>query len=211
MLSQMGHEKFEFLRKMALKQGAADAKIISADKVVVEDRIVLKCKVGCANYGKTLACPPYTPTPEEFRKIVSEYRYALFMKFVSKAKATAKIVPYLSKAENDSTIPEEVKDKVQEFWAAWKADKLEMLAAVHTLEKAAMNKGYPLAVGLVSGYCQLCENCTRDRATCIYPTKARYSEEAVGVNVKATAKNAGIKTKFPFDKNPSSFALILID
>lgn len=50
-----------------------------------------------------------------------------------------------------------------------------------------------------------------DRATCIYPTKARYSEEAVGVNVKATAKNAGIKTKFPFDKNPASFALILID
>ena len=211
MLSQMGTEKFEFLRKMALKQGAADAKIISADKIVVEDRIVLKCKVGCPNYGKTLACPPYTPTAEEFRKIVSEYRYALFMKFVSKAKATAKIVPYLSKSENDPTIPEEVEDKVQEFWAAWKADKLEMLSAVHALEKAAMNKGYPLAVGLVSGFCQLCENCTRDRVTCVYPTKARYSEEAVGVNVKATAKNAGIKTKFPFDKNPSSFALVLID
>jgi predicted metal-binding protein len=74
-----------------------------------------------------------------------------------------------------------------------------------------MNKGYPLAVGLVSGYCQLCEKCTKDRATCVYPTKVRYSEEAVGVNVKATAKNVGIKTKFPFDKNPSSFALILID
>jgi predicted metal-binding protein len=211
MLSQMGLEKFEFLRKMALKQGAADAKIISADKVVVEDRIVLKCKVGCPNYGKTLACPPYTPTAEEFRKIVSEYRYALFMKFVSKAKANAEIAPYLSKAENDPTIPEDVKGKVQEFWAAWKADKLEMLSAVHALEKAAMNKGYPLAVGLVSGYCQLCEKCTRERATCVYPTKARYSEEAVGVNVQATAKNAGIKTKFPFDKNPSSFALILID
>lgn len=211
MLSQMGLEKFDFLRKMALELGAVDAKVITADKVVVEDRIVLKCKVGCPNYGKTLACPPYTPTAEEFRKIVSEYSYAVFMKFESKARADAEIAPYLSKAENDPSIPENLKDRVQEFWAAWKADKLQMLSAVHTLEKAAMNKGYPLAVGLVSGYCQLCEKCTRDRATCVYPSKVRYSEEAVGVNVKATAKNAGIKTQFPFDKNPSSFALILID
>lgn len=207
----MGLEKFDFLRKMALELGAVDAKVITADKVVVEDRIVLKCKVGCPNYGKTLACPPYTPTAEEFRKIVSEYSYAVFMKFESKARADAEIAPYLSKAENDPSIPENLKDRVQEFWAAWKADKLQMLSAVHTLEKAAMNKGYPLAVGLVSGYCQLCEKCTRDRATCVYPSKVRYSEEAVGVNVKATAKNAGIKTQFPFDKNPSSFALILID
>jgi len=86
-----------------------------------------------------------------------------------------------------------------------------MLSAVLDLEKAAMSKGYSLALGLVSGFCQLCEKCTLDRASCVYPARARYSEEAVGVNVQATAKNAGIKTKFPFDKNPASFALILID
>ena len=211
MLSQIGLEKFEFLSKMALKLGAVDAKIIPADKVVVEDRIVLKCKVGCSHYGKTLACPPYTPTAEEFRKIVSEYRYALFMKFQSKAKADAELEQYLSKPETDPTIPQDIKDKMRKFWAAWKADKLKMLSAVHDLEKAAISKGYTLAIGLVSGHCQLCEKCTLDRASCVYPTKARLSEDAVGVNVKATAKNAGIKVKFPFDKNPVSFALLLID
>jgi predicted metal-binding protein len=207
----MGPEKFDFLRKKALELGAADAKIITADKIVVEDRIVLKCKIGCPNYGKTLACPPYTPTAEEFRKIVNEYSYALFMKFESKARADPEIAPYLSKPEPDPALPQEIKDKVREFWAAWKEDKLKMLSAVHALEKAAMSKGYPLAVGLISGHCQLCETCTLDKATCIHPTKARYSEDAVGVNVKATANNAGIKVKFPFDKNPSSFALVLID
>jgi predicted metal-binding protein len=191
--------------------GAVEAKIIPADKVVVEDRIVLKCKVGCSNYGKTLACPPYTPTPEEFRKIVKDYSYALFMKFESKATADPELAKHLSKLVTDPTIPEDIKEKLREFWAAWKADKLQMLSTVHAIEKAAMNKGYPLAVGLVSGHCQLCEECTLDRATCVYPTKARYSEDAVGVNVKATAKNAGIKAKFPFDKNPASFALVLID
>jgi predicted metal-binding protein len=211
MLSQIGLEKFEFLRKMALKMGAVDAKIITADKVVVEDRIVLKCKVGCINYGKTLTCPPYTPTADEFRKIVGEYSYALFMRFKSRAKADPKLAKHLSKAETDPTIPQSIKGKMKDFWDAWKEDKLKMLTAVLDLEKAAMSKGYPLAIGLVSGYCQLCEKCTLDRITCVYPAKARYSEEAVGVNVKATAKNAGIKATFPFAKNPASFALLLID
>jgi predicted metal-binding protein len=40
---------------------------------------------------------------------------------------------------------------------------------------------------------------------------ARPSEDAVGVNVKKTAKNAGIEFVFPFPKNPESFALLLID
>jgi predicted metal-binding protein len=211
MLSQMGLEKFEFLRKMALEMGAVVAKVITADKVVVEDRIVLKCKLGCTQYGKTLMCPPYTPTAEEFRKVVREYSYALFMKFRSRAKADAKLVKHLSKAETDPTIPRNIKEKVQRFWASWKDDKLEMLSVVLDLEKAAMSKGYPLAIGLVSGHCQLCEKCTLDRNTCVYPTKLRYSEEAVGVNVQATAKNAGIKFIYPFEKNPESFALLLID
>jgi predicted metal-binding protein len=211
MPSQMEAEKFDFLRTLALEMGAVDVKIIPAEKVVVEDRIVLKCKVGCSHYGKTLSCPPYTPTPEEFRKIVKDYSYALFMKFESKATADRELAKHLSKPVDDPTISEDIREKLREFWAAWKADKLQMLSTVHAIEKAAMNKGYPLAVGLVSGHCQLCEECTLDRATCVYPTKARYSEDAVGVNVKATAKNADIKAKFPFDKKPASFALVLID
>jgi predicted metal-binding protein len=211
MLSHIGLEKFEFLRKLALKMGAVDAKVITADKVVVEDRIVLKCRLGCVNYGKTLVCPPHTPTPEEFRKIVSEYSYALFMKFKSRTKADSKLAKHLSKAETDPTIPQDIKNKIHEFWAIWKEDKLKMLSTVLDLEKAAMSKGYPLAIGLVSGYCQLCEKCTLDRASCVYPTRARYSEEGVGVNVQATARNAGIKFTFPFEKTPESFALLLID
>jgi predicted metal-binding protein len=156
MLSQTGLEKFEFLRKLALQSGAADAKVIPADKIVIEDRVVLKCKVGCANYGKTLACPPYTPTAEEFRKIVNEYSYALFMKFKSHAEADPDIAKIVSKTETDQTVPQEMKEKAQKFWSTWKSDKRKMLTAVVDLEKAAMNKGYTLAIAFVSGPCYLC-------------------------------------------------------
>jgi predicted metal-binding protein len=211
MSSQSYLEKFDFLRKLALEAGASDARIIPADKVVVEDRVVLKCKVGCPNYGKTLACPPYTPTAEEFRKIVSEYSYAMFMKFKSQAEADPEVTKNLTTAETDLTLQQDMKDKVQKFWAAWKDDKRKMLQTVVDLEKAAMNKGYPLAISFISGHCQLCEKCNTETRICVHPNLARYSEDAVGVNVKKTAQKAGMTITFPFDKNPESFALLLID
>lgn len=210
MATQTELEKFDSLRQLALELGAKDAKVIPASKVVVEDRVVLKCKVGCNNYGKTLACPPYTPPAEQFRKIVSEYSYALFMKFTSKAEADADLQKALSKT-NGTPAPEEAKSKVDKFWAAWKEDKKEMLASVVKLEKAAMRKGYSLAVAFVSCSCQLCDKCNTETGICAHPEMARMSEDALGVNVKKTAQNAGIEFIFPFPKNPESFALLLID
>ena len=211
MVTRKQLEKFEFLQRLALELGAADAKIIPSNSVVVEDRVVLKCKVGCTNYGKTLACPPYTPSAEEFRKIVGEYSYALFMKFTSKAEADSDLQKSLGKSQGDTTLPADMKLKADEFWAVWKADKHKMLDSVVKLEKEAMRKGYSLAVGFVSGSCQLCEKCNVASGICVHPEIARYSEDAVGVNVRKTAENAGIAVTFPFEKNPESFALLLID
>ncbi|MGD0644993.1 MAG: DUF2284 domain-containing protein [Candidatus Bathyarchaeia archaeon] len=211
MSTQTDSEKFKFLVKLALENGAADAKIISTDKVVVENRVVLKCKLGCNNYGKTLACPPYTPSAEEFRKIVSEYSYALLMKFKTKAEADPELLKKLTVAETDPTIPKEIKEKAKKFWADWKEGKLKMLQVVVDLEKAAMSKGFSLAIAFVSGHCQLCEKCNTETRICVHPNLARWSEEAVGVNVRKTANNARVKMNSLFAKNPESFALLLID
>ena len=172
---------------------------------------MLKCKVGCNYYGKTLACPPYTPTPEEFRRIVAEYSYAMFMKFKSNAAADDETLKNLSPAEGDAAVSKEAKDKVAKFWGDWKADKKKMLQNVVDLEKAAMKEGYSLAVSFVSGTCNLCEKCNTQTLVCVHPELARWSEDAVGVNVRKTAANAGIKFTWPIDKNPESFALLLID
>jgi predicted metal-binding protein len=204
-------EEFQFLAELALAKGAADAKIIPASQVVVEDRVVLKCKVGCSHYGKTLACPPYTPTAEEFRRIVAEYRFAMFMKFTSNAQAEPEVLAKLSVAETDPSVPSEIKEKAAKFWQDWKDDKRKMLQSVVDLEKAAMGKGYSLAIAFVSGHCTLCEKCNTQTRICTHPELARMSEDAVGVNVKKTAANAGITVTFPFAKKPESFALLLID
>jgi len=61
-------DELDFLRTLALKLGATEARVIPADDIVVENRVVLKCRVGCDDYGKKLTCPPFTPRVDEFRK-----------------------------------------------------------------------------------------------------------------------------------------------
>lgn len=208
--TKVGEQTFEFLRKHALNLGAIDAKVIPVEKIVIEDRIVFKCKLGCEKYGKTLACPPYAPTPEQFRKIVSEYRFAMFMKFKSEAEGDSELIKYLTKTD-DPSVPPEIKAKVDKFWAVWRDDVKKLLNTVIELEKAASQRGYLLAVGFVSGTCQLCEKCNVEKGVCLHPAQKRYSEEGVGVNVKATAEKAGVKFTLPFEKNPETYALLLID
>ena len=203
-------ESLDYLRKLAVEFGALEAKIISVEKIVIEDRVVFKCKLGCEKYGKTLTCTPYAPTPEEFRKIVSEYHYAMFMKFKTQVEGDSELIKYLAKT-GDPSVPAEIRMKVEKFWSGWKDEMKKLLDIVHVLEKAAVKEGYLLAVGLVSGACQLCEKCNVEKGVCIHPTMKRYSEEGVGVNVKATAEKVGFKFTLPFDKNPETFALLLID
>jgi len=202
--------KFQFLVKLALESGALDAKIIPAGRVVIEDRVVLKCK-SCNYHGKTLACPPHTPSASEFRKVVSEYSYAMFMKYPTHATADPEVYSHLMTYQKDPNLSQEIKDKAAKFWQDWKDDKRKMLEAVVGLEKAAMGKGYSLAMTFISGHCQLCDSCALDTKICRHPELMRLSEDALGVNVKKTADNAGIEFTFPFTKNPVSFALLLIE
>ena len=132
------------------------------------------------------------------------------MKFKSQAEGDAELVKYLTKT-NDTTVPQEMKAKVESFWSAWKDDMKKLLSIVIELEKVASGRGFLLAVGFVSGSCQLCEKCNLEKGLCLHPTMKRYSEEGVGVNVKATAEKAGLKFTLPFEKNPETYALLLID
>ena len=210
-MSKNNAEEYNFLTKLALEKGASNAKIISTNKIVIEDRVVLKCKIGCNHYGKTLACPPYTPTAEQFRKIVSEYSYALLIKFTTNIHANTEIYKHLLTYQTDPTIPQTIKKKTTKFWQDWENNKHKILQTMVDLEKAAMKQGYSLAVSFVSGHCQLCDKCNTQTGICRHPELARWSEEAVGINMKKTAANAEIEFTFPSTKTAESFALLLID
>lgn len=66
---------------LAVELGATDAKVIRANQVKVREWVRWKCLFGCNSYGRSLMCPPYTPTPEETRALLKEYKYALLFRF----------------------------------------------------------------------------------------------------------------------------------
>ena len=73
---------------LAVEVGAVDAKIIEADQVVVKEWVRWKCHFGCDSYGKSLMCPPHSPSPEETRSLLKEYEYALLFRSKSSAPRT---------------------------------------------------------------------------------------------------------------------------
>jgi predicted metal-binding protein len=209
-ISKQRNSEFQFLVKEARRLGAIEAKIVTPGKVVVEDRVLLKCRTGCNAYGHKFVCPPYTPTPQEFRQILSEYRAILVAKFPAEAEADEDVGRSLVKNLCAPDTPADLRTRTKEFWDTWGGDKRRILLAMLALEKAAFDQGYTLAIALTAGSCTLCEKCNLE-GTCTHPSMARYPEHALGVNVKKTLKNIGMTITFPFLKHPEGIGTLLID
>lgn len=206
-----GIDDFQYLEKLARDLGAINAKVIPADQVFVEDRVVLKCRAGCVGYGKKLTCPPHVPAPAEFRKILGEYSHVMLVKFKSPAHASDDVVRSIYKYWLDPAAPEDKKGQASKFWADYFEYSKTMHGIMLELEKAAFNKGNTFALAFVNGSCRLCEKCNVENGMCLHPTQARIPEHAVGVNMKKTAEKAGMRLKFPVEGNPEPMAILLID
>jgi predicted metal-binding protein len=80
------------LCRMAVeKAGVKDAKIVSPADVETAPWVRLKCRFGCDGYGQCLVCPPFTPTPEEMRKVLDAYRRAILIHFEAEAEIKAMV------------------------------------------------------------------------------------------------------------------------
>jgi predicted metal-binding protein len=201
----------DFLVAAALRFGAAGAKVIPASAIVVENRVPLKCRAGCIGYGKKLTCPPYVPTPDEFRKILAEYKYALLVKFISPANAEPDVICSIYRYWLDPAAPADKKERATLFWKAHFNGTGAFAPMMLELERIAFNAGNPFALAFINGSCRLCETCNVKAGICIHPTQARIPEHAVGVNMVKTAEKAGMPIRFPVQGHPELMALLLID
>lgn len=58
-----------------------EIKPIPATKIAAGDWVGIKCQYGCSFYGRSWSCPPATPTIGDARKVLDDYRTALFIRF----------------------------------------------------------------------------------------------------------------------------------
>lgn len=90
-------------------------------------------------------------------------------------------------------------------------DKInEIVVAV---ERKAFLLGHYLALGLRGGPCMLCAECTGPDEPCRHPEMARPSMEALGIDVFATLRNAGISAELKKSSEDEWFfhGLILVE
>jgi predicted metal-binding protein len=80
----------EELRKIARqKTGVKNARIVSPSDVETAPWVRLKCQFGCDGYGQCLVCPPFTPTPDQMRKVLDAYNRGILIHFDSNADVKA--------------------------------------------------------------------------------------------------------------------------
>jgi len=85
------------LVNIALSIGTLEAKLIDAKDIVVRDWVRLKCQYGCGGFGKSLTCPPYSPSPEQMRLILSGYSSVILMRLPDESMATHDMIAKLER------------------------------------------------------------------------------------------------------------------
>jgi predicted metal-binding protein len=76
-VSQSGDGKLRDFLKKIIALGAREAKIIDPKTVETGPWVRWKCQFGCGGYNSSLMCPPYSPAPEETRRMLSSYKKAI--------------------------------------------------------------------------------------------------------------------------------------
>ncbi|MEN6318898.1 MAG: DUF2284 domain-containing protein [Syntrophaceae bacterium] len=170
-------EDLEKYKEHALKLGATKATIIEVDKIPVDERIVLKCRIPrCFGYGACAQCPPNTLKPEELRELLKGYRWAVFF--------ILDVAPEII-IRDKATIKERV--------AAYQS----VFSIVNKIESLAFYDGHYLAFGFAAGSCRhtFCgkqDNCQAlGGKQCRFSLLSRPSMEAVGIDVYKMVSDAG--------------------
>lgn len=166
----------ERYRQRAIELGATDAKVVTSEMVLIDERVSAKCVYPkCDFYGTNANCPPYTMNPDQTRRLVDNYHYGIFIKLEVPSK-------------------EIVGPQAKKSGARWRRKIHEIVSKI---EAEAFYDGYYLATGFASGSCKsvFCPDIECNALTlgqsCRKPLKARCSMEAVGMDVFALAANVG--------------------
>lgn len=160
------------LNKKAIKIGADKATIVDTSIIPIEDAIIEYCKKPlCASYGKSANCPPHSLRPAEARKLLTAAQKALLFKL-------------------------DVESKVLMSDASKKAFR-RIYEIASKLELKALSAGFGRSKGLGAGSC-LPVFCNKNKCRvieenkeCRFPSLARPSMEAVGINVFKLIQDVG--------------------
>jgi predicted metal-binding protein len=207
--------------------GADAAAPLPARAVVVDERVALKCRVPlCGHYGVNLMCPPHVPTPAETREALKRYSDTLVVQqeiplsqeavdeaLAAEARAESEGGggPAPEAPDGDAGAASQAGDGAG-YEESLRASQNRFAELMSALEAEAYRMGYRFAAAFAGGDCVLCDVCAGATGEpCNRPGEARPSMEAVGIDVVATAHEAGLALEVPAGDTPRWTGLLLID
>jgi|Deesub1362A_J573_1020465.scaffolds.fasta_scaffold00908_16 predicted metal-binding protein len=191
------------LLKIAIANGATQAKVIESSDIVVDRRVRLKCMVPpCTYFGRHLFCPPEFISIDEFEKILKSYKKGLILQIEGELNSTDKAPESLTQE-----LYKQLEEETGERDYALQLHKL-----VNTVEREAFKLGLYYATGFIAGACKLCEECVGpgNGHVCRHPFEARPSMEAMGIDVYETLKRAGLSIRFSSPEKVRWTGLVLL-
>jgi predicted metal-binding protein len=211
-------DRIKALVGFAVEKGAYRAKAFSARKVVVDERVRLKCQIPlCPHFGTTLTCPPNVPGVEEFRKALRLYKTAVLVQTRSPLTMSMdafdkqEVLTYLESHGAGPAQKGAEESEACRNLADVKLQSVRLHKLVNEVETQALALGFHYALGLIGGDCMLCPKCTGPGSACRRPFQARPAMEGVGIDVVRTAAQAGLPFEIPPRQEVVWSGLILVD
>ena len=168
----------EKYRQRAIEIGATDAKVITTDTIIIDERVRAKCiNPVCASYGTNINCPPYAMELDLVRKIVNNFHYAIFI--------------------NIEAPSEEIAGREAIEKKLFVRSRIKNHEIVSKIEAEAFYDAYHLALGFAGGTCRdiFCPNSECSALVpgqgCRHRLKARGSMEGVGIDAFTMAAKVG--------------------
>jgi predicted metal-binding protein len=175
----------EELEALFQQHGCANFKWMEAQQIMVSYWVRMKCTFGCDTYGQKASCPPNTPSVEDCRAFISEYRTAAIFHF-------------------SAALPE--RDSREQWLRGINAKMLK-------LERAVFLAGYQKAFAMPAATCRLCADCQDSRCDCTHLDASRPAPEAMAIDVFGTARRMGYPIQVLTDvaQEMNRYAILLLE
>ena len=181
----MGMVDRKQLEALFTRFGYNDFRWMNPKGIVVSEWVRMKCIFGCGRYGRNASCPPNTLPVDACRRLFDEY-------------STGVIFHFHKALDNPG-------DR-----GPWSR---EVNSGLLELEREVFLSGHHKTLLLFMSYCNLCDECTGDRAACEQPRLARPTPEAMAVDVFATVRQCGlpIQVLTDYTQAMNRYAFLLIE